>query len=630
MAVRGSVRGEFVRRRMERAFLVILACYLALIGRLVYLQGAQGPTLRLEATQMREQRIPLRAHRGSLLDRDGKPLAVSLYAGIVGFDPAVAQPDPANPKQTAKMLRDLTDSIHRAASLLHLPETELALKIAEARQHFDPQHPVRFVPLRRDVSLEMAQQIREAHPRLLGFGIADDSKRVYSSGDNAAQVVGFMKPEGAGAAGLERGCDSWLIGRDGYAVAEVDDRRREIPDTLQSLIPARDGQDVHTTLDANAQHIATQEVQKVFDKYHPKGISAVIVDPTTGDVLALVSMPTFDPNPGQRRTLQVESLADRCTARLYEPGSTLKALTIAAALDDGVINLDSWFYCGGRLLVGRSYIHCVLHGASERNGHGQETPLDIMRHSCNVGAAQIGLRMGANRLYAAERKFGLLDLFHLDLPAEQRGRLSFDRNEKINSPGKVARVAFGHSITTTPLHVAMAYAAIANGGILMQPRLITSVTDANGKIRQKWDPKPIRRVISARTSAEVCAMLRAVVANGTGKVAAIPGYQVAGKTGTANKYRRGAYVGSFVGFLPASPNVKPRAVILIAVDEPQGAYYGAEVAAPAFQAIARRLMAYWHVPEDDPEAIQAHTAAENLRRSGQIVPVQTLNPNEID
>jgi stage V sporulation protein D (sporulation-specific penicillin-binding protein) len=630
MAVRGSVRGEFVRRRMETAFLVILACYLGLIGRLVYLQGTQGPTLRLEATQLREQRIPLRAHRGSLLDRDGKPLAVSLYSGIVGFDPSAVVPDPNNPKKTAKLQHDLADSVQRAATLLHIPEPTLAGLVAEAQQRFNPNKPVRFVPVRRDVPLEMAQQIRDARPRLLGFGVADGSQRVYSSGDSAAQVVGFLGSGGEGAAGLERGCDSWLNGQDGFAVAEVDDRRREIPDTLQRLIPAHDGMDIHTTLDANAQHIVTQEAQRVYDQYHPKGIAAVVVDPNTGDVLALVSLPSFDPNPGQRKTLQGENLADRCAARLYEPGSTLKALTIAAALDDGVINLSSTFFCGGQLQVGHGVIHCVLHGAAERYGHGLETPQDIIRHSCNVGAAQIGLRMGAKRLYAAERKFGLFDPLALDLPAVQHGRLSFDRNEKINSPGKVARVAFGHSITTTPLHVAMAYAALANGGILMQPRLLTSITDANGKTRQKWDPKPIRRVISAQTSAEICAMLRTVVSNGTGKVAAIPGYQVAGKTGTANKYRRGAYVGSFIGFLPASPNVKPRAVILMAVDEPHGAYYGAEVAAPAFQAIARRLMAYWHVSEDDPQGVQAHTAAENLRHQGLPLPASLRKPNEID
>jgi stage V sporulation protein D (sporulation-specific penicillin-binding protein) len=616
MAVRGLVRGEFVRKRMERAFLVILACYLGLIGRMVYLQGAQGPELREKAAQMREQRIPLRAHRGSLLDRDGKPLAVSLYAGTVGFDPAVVQPDPKNPKKTARLQKDLRASVHRAARILHLSEAALLDKVLQAQRAFNPDAPKRFVPIKPGIPLEVAQQIRESRPRLLGFGVQDGSKRVYSSADNAAQVVGFLGPEGEGAAGLERSCGTWLDGHNGYAVAEVDNLRREIPDTLQKLVPAQDGLDVRTTLDANAQHIVTEEARRIWEKYHPQGVSIVVVAPMTGDVLALVSMPTFDPNPGRRHTLTGENLAERCASRLYEPGSTLKALTIAAALDDGAIGLNSTFTCGGTLKVGRGLIHCVLHGAAERYGHGTETPQDIMRHSCNVGAAQVGLRLGAERLYAAERRFGLLDPLNVGLPATQRGRLSFDKSEKINSPGKVARVAFGHSITTTPLHVAMAYAAIANGGVLMQPRLLTAVTDANGKVRQSWEPKAVRRVLSRQTSAEVCAMLRAVVANGTGKVAALPGYRIGGKTGTANKYRRGAYVGSFVGFFPASPNVKPRAVVLVAVDEPKGAYYGAEVAAPAFQAIARRLTAAWHVPEDDPDSTQAREASENLRRAG--------------
>jgi stage V sporulation protein D (sporulation-specific penicillin-binding protein) len=179
-------------------------------------------------------------------------------------------------------------------------------------------------------------------------------------------------------------------------------------------------------------------------------------------------------------------------------------------------------------------------------------------------------------------------------------------------------VAFGHSITTTPLHVALAYAAIANGGLLMKPRLITSITDTNGNVRVKRDPRVVRRVISEETSASVREMLRAVVSDGTGRIAAVHGYQIAGKTGTAQKYKKGAYVGSFIGFFPASPGVKPRAVILVAVDEPHGAYYGAEVAAPAFQAIASRLISYWHVPEDDPDATQYKLAVDGLRRSGEM------------
>jgi stage V sporulation protein D (sporulation-specific penicillin-binding protein) len=614
MAVRSVVRSDFTRRRIQIAFWVILACYLGLVGRLVYLQVAQGAAIRAQAQQIREQKIPLRGHRGSICDREGRPLAVSLYSGIAGFDPTVTLVDPKDAKKAARTAKELADSIHRAAPILKIPEPDLQRVVHMACTRLAKTPKLRFVPIKRDIPLEVAQHIRDTRPHLLGFGIQDGEKRVYSSGVNAAQVVGFVGSEGGGKAGLERACRRWLDARQGYAYAEVDDHHREIPDTLLRMIPARDGLDIHTTLDANVQHIVTDEAQRIYEKFHPNGVSVVAVNPNNGDVLALVSLPNYDPNPDQRKTLTGEALAERCTARLYEPGSTLKALTIAAALEEGTITLNNSFYCAGQLKVGNRTIHCASHGG--KSAHGQETPLDIIRNSCNIGAAQIGMKMGPKHLFAADRKFGLLDPLDIGLPAEQHGRLSFAKHEQIYTQAKAARVAFGHAITTTPLHVAMAYAAFANGGLLMKPRLITSVTDATGKARQQWEPKVVRRVVSQQTSAQICMMLRAVVAAGTAKVAAIPGYQIAGKTGTAEKYKRGAYVGSFIGFLPASPNVRPRVVILIAVDEPQGAHYGADVAAPGFQAMAQRLMAYWHVPEDDPGAVQYQTAQAHLHHSG--------------
>lgn len=614
MAVRSAHKPGSLPHRAQFLFAMIVLSYLGLIARLFFLQGAMGGSLRDEAIRRRQQKIPLHAHTGTILDCNGRSLAVSLYAGKVGFDPlrAVA---PTDPKAAAQLQTELQASILQAAPILGMAPGELARRIDTARRDFNPLHPQRFVVLKEGVSLETASQIRDARPRLLGFGIEDGSQRVYTSAASAAQVVGFVNRDGVGQAGLERGCRKWLTGRDGFAIAELDDHHREIPGTIERMVEARHGLDVHTTLDANVQHIVTEEAQKIVQQFHPKGVSVVAVEPNSGDILALASLPDFDPNPGQRGTITHENLAERCVTRLYEPGSTLKALTIAAALDDHAIRLDSGYYCPGYIKIGKKIIHCA-HG--ER--HDQETPRDIMRHSCNVGAALIGLHLGGEKLYAADRKFGLLDRPGTGLPGEAHGRLSFDRNEQIFSAAKIARVAFGHSITTTPLHVAMAYAALANGGNLMKPRLLTSLTDANGKTTQQWQPQVVRRVIAPETAAHVQEMLRAVVADGTAKTVALPGYQIAGKTGTAQKYRPGAYVSSFVGYLPASPNVKPRVVLLVAVDEPQGKkYYGAEVAGPAFRAMASRLMTYWRVPEDDPQSIQQHLALENLKKAATAV-----------
>lgn len=614
MAVRNEARGEFwMRRRISGAFGLILLCYGGLVGRLIYLQGMAGPSLYAEAVKNRQMTIPLPARRGAILDRNGSPLAVSSYSGIVGFDPSIIAAELREPKKAADIEARLADSIHHAADLLQIPETNLASLVKTSRENFaNPEHKKnRFVVVKRDIALETAQQMREMKPRLLGFAIQDDTKRVYISRQNSAQVVGLTDADSKGIAGLEYACNKWLDGKKGSVVAEVDERKREIPFTEGLRTPSRDGYNVQTTLDANIQHIATEEAQKIVTRYMPDGVSVVIVEPDSGDILALVSMPNYDPGPEGRRNIKPAAMTDRCASWLYEPGSTMKALTIAAALNDGTITPNTGFTCAGTFhLDNKKAIHCDSHGGT--NVHGWVRSADILRVSCNVGAAQVGLAMGAHKLFDAEKNFGLLDKLPIDLP-NAHGVLSFDKSEKIYSRAKAARVAFGHSIMTTPLHLALAYAAIANGGNLMQPRLVMALKDDEGKIKQEWKPKITRQVLSPLVSAEVTQMLQGVVTEGTGKIAAVPGFDVAGKTGTASKYRRGSYVGSFGGFLPTGVNIKPRAVVLVVVDEPRnGAHYGADVAAPAFQAISARLMRYWNVPETDPSAAQFKTAQAKI------------------
>ena len=430
MAVRSGERVSIEKRRINAAFLTILACYLLLMARLLYLQGLRGADIRTQATHDREQRIRHAAHRGSIFSRDGTLFATSLYAGDVGFDPSMTLTDGMDAKTRRKVEERLAQSITTAASLLQISEPELAAFVRKARDNYNPRKPKRFARIRRGLSMETAQSIRDARPRLLGFTVQDGSKRVYASGDNAAHVVGFVNAGGEGQAGLERSCGSWLKGKNGSAIAEMDDHHREIPETLRNFLPVKDGLDIHTTLDANAQHVATEEAQKIIAQYHPKGVSIVALDPNNGDVLALVSAPNFDPNPDKRAELSKlpkddlpEHFRDRCVAQLYEPGSTLKALTIAAALDKGIVTMDSGFYCSGELKVSKKTIHCA-HGEV----HGDENVRDILRHSCNVGAAEIGMRMTARKLRVADEKFGLLDKLDLQ-PARYDARLLVARQQ---------------------------------------------------------------------------------------------------------------------------------------------------------------------------------------------------------
>ena len=611
MAVRSSVRYELPRQRVWAVFGLILFCYVGLVFRLLWLQGREGLNLRAEAAARRRHKIELPTQRGSICANDGSPLAVSLYSGKLTFDPGALRPDPNDPRNAERDERKLSAAILTLAVILKMLPEQLAATVGTARQNYQF-HPhargVRDVLIAKDLPLEVAGSFRSLSIALPGFTLQDGSRRYYTSGANTAQVVGFVGKDGQPLGGLEKACSKWLIGQTGIAFAEQDGRHRTIPATLQRTRASHDGLDVHTTLDPNIQHIVTEEAEKIAAKFHPAGISVVVVDPLTGDILSLVSLPNFDPGHNLSG-VSIDAQWERCATRLYEPGSTLKALTLAAALDNGTINENSTFFCSGHFSIGRKVIHCA-----HSEVHGSQNAAGILKHSCNIGAALVGLRMGAEKMQETETRFGLLDKLEVGLPGEKRGYYSLDRTENIDSPAKTARVAFGQSITTTPLHVAMAYAAIANGGTLYRPRLLTSLNDSSGAVVQRWDPQAGQTILKPQTCAEVSAMLREVVTSGTGKIAAVPGYTVAGKTGTAQKYKPGKYVGSFIGYLPASAQAKPRAVILVAVDEPQGLhYFGADVAAPAFQAIAARLMQYWRVPEDDPDSKQANLAADHIR-----------------
>ncbi len=605
------------RRRALGAMVLIGCVYCFLLGRLFFLQGSKGRTLRAYAARGRTRDITLIGERGVILDRSGNPLAISLYSGTVVFDPhtLLGIPDPI---RRTKRLIELDNKLPQIAAILHIDEMELRQFVHQKLGEYNPKKPCHYAPLRqKTVDIDTARALQQRQYGVLGFTVVDKPRRVYSGGAAAVQIVGLVSTdEKIALTGLEQGCNRWLTGVDGKDRIERDNIGRAIPDTLEHLTPARDGYEVHTTIDPNIQAMLAEEGAKVIENLHPKGVSLIALDPSTGDILGMVSLPTLDPSDtNTRRGLSKDALdnllTERCATAIYEPGSTLKTMTIAAALDDDTISPNSVFYCSGSIKAGKRLIHCA-----HNEVHKAETPEDILRNSCNIGAAEIGRLLGGKRLEDADRRFGLFDPLDLWLPGKHKGYYSFDKNEKIYNDSKTMRVAFGHSISMTPLHVALAYAAIANDGILMKPRLLTEVCDSAGHAIEKWEPQQSRRVVSERTSAQVRSMLRAVVANGTAKNTALQGYQIAGKTGTAYKYKTNEYVGSFVGFLPASEEAVPRVVLLVSVDTPDvtKGHFGSDVAAPTFQTLAHRLMDYWKVPQDDPQSTQYAAAQSNLKK----------------
>ncbi len=619
------------RHRVLQVTVVTSLIYGVLGARLFQVQALHGAAIRSAALKNRMRTIVLPARRGTIRDRFGNPLAATVDYETIGFDVRSFLPLHGTKSEDAALQKQQITAQSRVCRLLGISSTDLITDIGSAESKYAAQvatanAPRRFwYPLMTGVSVETAAKLMNG-PHY-GFSELQSTVRRYACGMSAAQVVGFLGPSGRGAAGLERSCQSWLQAAPGSAQIQVDDHNTEIPGTLTNVVPARSGEDVQTTLDPAAQQIATQAGMQIMQKFHPHGVAIVIVQPSTGKIRAMVSLPTYDANPlkGQptkRAPINLASLMDRCVGEVYEPGSTMKAFTLSYALDRGYITPDSTFYCAGELKVDGRYIHCA-----KGEVHHVVNAAKILRVSCNLGAAQVGMRMGGRNLDKAFNDFDLFSPPQVHLPNVLAGAWTYDKYALPFSNAKTARSAFGQSVTTTPLALTMGYAAIANHGALMKPMLLKRLIDEDGRVVRQWQPEVIRHPIHAAVADEVLKMLEGVVTGGTGTCAAIPGYLVAGKTGTASLYRPGAYTGSFIGIAPVS---NPQMVILVAVRDPDHShYYGAEVAAPYFKEIAQRLLALWRVPQDDPGNSQYLAAQASQRAQEGLPPLKQQAPDVV-
>ncbi len=622
------MKSRFTQRKQKRRIKLVgrftFAMYGLLTLRLLQLQGLQGADTREIAYKGRLRTIVLPARRGTIKDRYGNPLAATVDFETVGFDVRSFQAPKGNAAEARARVRQLQESQVRISSLLGIPPEELSSKISAALAAYAQAKASKTVPAKVWYPIATGISVQRSTLLLSGphyaFSALQETDRKYACGESAAQVVGFLGPTGRGAAGLERSCQQWLQSSPGVAEVQVDARSVEIPGTIFGIRPAHPGEDVQTTLDPAAQQIATQAGLQIMQKFHPHGVAIVIVEPSTGKIRAMVSLPAYDANPlpdkpGKRAPIKLASLMDRCVGQVYEPGSTMKAFTLSYALDRGYITPQTSFYCSGELEVDGRYIHCA-----KGEVHHEVNAAKILRVSCNLGAAQVGMRMGGQALDRAFTDYDLFSRPKVRLPGALAGSWTYDKFAQPFSNAKTARSAFGQSVTTTPLALTMGYAAIANHGALMKPLLVEKLSDENGHVLRQWLPAVVRHPVHAAIADEVLQMLEGVVTGGTGTDAAIPGYLVAGKTGTASLYRPGAYTGSFIGIAPAS---NPRMVILVAVRDPDHQhYYGAEVAAPYFKEIAQRLLALWRVPQDDPGNTQYDAAMASQRAQEGLPPLK--------
>lgn len=543
-----------IDRRIGLLLLVFVLALGAATLRAGWLGAVRAPALKRAAVTQQVQEITLPAPRGTITDRNGAVLAVSQPASDISATPY--------------LIRDPVDTANRLEPLLGVPDAELLAKLTEDSG---------FVYLARRVPAARAKQV--ARLGIEGITLTPSTRRTYPRSWLAAQLLGTASEEPGGGAGLEYLFDDVLRGRDGL--------RRVVSDALGKPISIRDerdttpGKDLTLTIDASLQ----QHVESVLDgigaEYRPKRATAIVMDPRTSELLAVANWPRVDANDpaGAPEYARV----NHAVGITFEPGSTFKAVTVAGALDDGKVTPESQFY----LPAAFTLFDRTLQDSHPR-GDVTLTVKEILAQSSNVGAVKVALEMGARRFSEWVDKFGFGRRTGVAMPGEETGVVpTYDDY----SGTSILNLPIGHGLSATAMQMVAAYGAIANGGILRAPRLVREV---GGEPTRRPDD---RRVISAATAASVRDMLRGVLsAGGTASEARIEGYDLAGKTGTANKvdpstgeYSRTRYIASFVGFAPASA---PELLVSVVVDEPQGAIYGGEVAGPAFQKIVAFALPY--------------------------------------
>jgi cell division protein FtsI (penicillin-binding protein 3) len=576
-------REKWARVRMRSVALLFAVVFTATAGRAFYLQVLQNDRLVKLAEKQHQRVVALTPGRGAIYDRNSAPFAVSIE-----MDSCYAE---------TRNLENLPDAATKLAPLLGYSRTELEAKLKASRN---------FVWLARRMAPEQAQKVRDLE--LDGIGFVKESKRFYPNSEVAAHVVGFTGTDPGGLEGVEKKYDSTILGNTGYLVTERDALGRDInPKKGSEAKSGSKGSSVVLTLDKNVQYIAEKELAKAVEKNGAKTGIAIVMEPDTGRVLAMANYPTFNPNSYFK--YGPAALRNRAISDSFEPGSTFKIFLVASALENRVIHPGDSFNCenGSYNLSGRT-IH-------DTHKYGALTVPQILKYSSNIGAAKIGSRLGPERLYAALTGFGFGEKSDIDLPGEAGGLL---RQQAKWYGIDLATISFGQGVTATALQITAAVSAVANGGNLMKPYLVDRIVDDNGVVLQQFSPQPKRRVISPGTAKTVANMLEGVVnEGGTGTGAAVEGYRVAGKTGTAQKvdpathgYSARKRTASFVGFVPLD---KPRLTILVVVDEPTTSPYGGVVAAPAFSAIAQQTLCYLKVPPEKsvpkkPEAVEPVSA----------------------
>lgn len=557
--------GEHAKYRIYTVVAVMLAVTLILVGQLVRWQIVEHHRFVTWAQEEHQDEIVIPSRRGDIRDRDGHLLATDLIEYEISASPKII----SDPQRTADQL----------AEYLDLSRDELAALLSSGKP---------WVPLQKGISQANGEAILRMD--VVGLQVEGRSRRVYPEGDLAAHALGFVNSNGNGFYGVEGYYDNLLKGKPGLHAGERSPFGELIPMGASRFVPPVAGATLYLTIDRGVQFLVEQELEKAVRNYRAQSGSIVVLNPKTGAILGMAAFPNYDPNDFSDSSDTL--FADPNVSEQYEPGSVFKILTMAAGLDSGEIGPLGTIYDGGSIEVGGRVLYNW-----DRQGHGTVDMTDVLAKSLNVGVAQVAVTLGKEQFYTYIKRFGFGRLTEVDLANEGPGTLKTPKDASWHE-SDLGTNSFGQGIAVTPLQIAVAVSAVANDGLLMKPYVVERIVDAERDVQVK--PTVVRQAIVADTAHTLTDMLVEALDRADSE-AQVPGYRMAGKTGTAQIPVPGGYhptltLASFAGFLPADD---PQVLVLVIIDRPTTSKWGSKTAAPTFRRIAEQLVVMLNIPPDD-------------------------------
>lgn len=618
--------GKGVKKRLVWALYLVFLLFLVLIIRIGYHQFVKGEEYSQMAIEQQTRDRVITSKRGTIYDRNMKPLAVSASVDTVTANPSVVKSE-GKVEETARYLADILGEEYN----------DIYKKLTKNSS---------YEYIKRKIESEQAEKIKKlmAEGKLKGISLDEDSKRYYPYSNFAAHVIGFTGTDNQGLSGIELLYDSYLRGTSGRVVSATNAIGRDMPYEDERYYGSEDGLNVVLTIDEVVQHFTERHLETaILDNDVKNGAAAIVMDIKTGEILAMATKPDYDlnapftvTNPSDVEVLEAldtnsqeykDTLSaarnkmwrNKAVVDSYEPGSTFKILTSAIALEEGTVNLNSTFYCNGAKQVAGERIRCWKAG-----GHGAQDLSKAIQNSCNPAFMDIGEGVGKENFFKYTKAFGLRDSTGIDLPGETEGIFFSESNYGIVEN---ATTSFGQGFQVTPIQLISAISAVANDGKYMKPHVVKQLTDSNGRVVKKFDSEFVRQTISKETSDQLCLLLEEAVRVGSGKNAYIQGYRIAGKTGTSEKQPRseGKKIASMVAFAPADD---PQVAVLVMLDEPEGGqYFGGVIAAPVVGNIMNDTLQYLNVERtlSSEELENADVAVPELTDKSRADAVQKLS-----